>query len=143
MANPHFRAGVVAVVRRSDGTVLAFERVDYPGQWQLPQGGMEPGETPEEAAWRELSEETGLSGDDVVLVDEYDGWTVYQWPKRLRNGDRLGQVHRWFFFEPRRDDIEPTPDGTEFSDWRWMTPAVLIDNVVGFRRQPYRQVLGG
>ena len=59
MAKPHFRAGVVAVVRRSDGQVMAFERADAPGAWQLPQGGIESGETPEQAAWRELREETG------------------------------------------------------------------------------------
>ena len=60
MAGPHFRAGVVAVVRRDDGLVMAFERADLPGQWQLPQGGLEAGESPVEAAWRELAEETGL-----------------------------------------------------------------------------------
>lgn len=131
------------MVRRSDGRVLAFERSDYSGEWQLPQGGMESGESAQQAAWRELGEETGLGPDDVRLVDEYDGWTVYEWPKRLRNGDRLGQVHRWFFFEPLRDDIEPVPDGKEFTDWQWMTPSALIDSVVEFRRTPYRQVLGG
>lgn len=143
MANPHFRAGVVAVVRRRDGMVLAFERSDYPGQWQLPQGGIESGETPKQAAWRELREETGLGADDVELVEEYDGWTVYRWPTRLRDGDRLGQVHRWFFFEPLHDDILPSPDGTEFSAWQWMSPEALIESVVDFRRQPYRQVFGG
>ncbi len=143
MANPHFRAGVVAVVRRSDGMILAFERTDYPGQWQLPQGGIEPGESAKQAVWRELGEETGLGKRDVELIEEYDGWTVYQWPKRLRNGERLGQVHRWFFFAPVRDDIEPAPDGNEFSNWQWMSPRALIDSVVGFRREPYRQVLDG
>src|SRR5687767_13981343 len=58
MAGHHFRAGVVAVVRRADGRVLAFERADLPGQWQLPQGGLDRGESPEQAAWRELEEET-------------------------------------------------------------------------------------
>ena len=52
MAMPHFRAGVIIVVRRADGSVLAFERRDVPGQWQLPQGGIEQGETITLAAWR-------------------------------------------------------------------------------------------
>jgi putative (di)nucleoside polyphosphate hydrolase len=142
MANPHFRAGVVVVIRRDDGMVLAFERSDLSGEWQLPQGGIEPGETAEQAAWRELGEETGLGPDDVELVDEFDGWTVYQWPKRLRRGDRLGQVHRWFFFAPI-GEITPQPDGSEFTGWRWMTPAELIERVVDFRKDPYRRVLGG
>jgi putative (di)nucleoside polyphosphate hydrolase len=142
MANPHFRAGVVVVIRRDDGMVLAFERSDHSGEWQLPQGGIEPGESAEQAAWRELGEETGLGSQDVRLVHEYDGWTVYQWPKRLRRGDRLGQVHRWFFFEPIGDPV-PRPDGSEFTAWQWMTPAELIDRVVDFRKDPYRRVLGG
>ena len=62
VAGHNFRAGIVAVVRRGDGRIMAFERVDSPGQWQLPQGGLERGETPEQAAWRELGEETGLDG---------------------------------------------------------------------------------
>ena len=143
MAKPHFRAGVVTVVRRSDGQVLAFERADTLGQWQLPQGGIESGETPTAAAWRELSEETGLDHRHVHLVGEHDDWTVYTWPTSMRSGARLGQVHRWFFFEWRGLDIEPSPDGTEFADWRWMQPNDLIEQVVDFRRGPYRQVLGG
>ena len=141
MSKPHLRVGVVAAVRRSDGRLLVFERCDLPGQWQLPQGGVESGESLEQAAWRELEEETGLDARQVVLADEYDGWTAYLWPERMRRGGRLGQAHRWFFFEPVVEPIEPTPDGTEFRDWAWMKPTKLIDRVVDFRKQPYRQVL--
>lgn len=131
------------VVRRPDGKVLAFERTDTSGQWQLPQGGIDSGELPKDAAWRELGEETGLDERQVRLVGEHDDWTVYTWPKSMRPGGRLGQVHRWFFFEPRSTDIVPEPDGSEFTDWRWMKPRDLIDQVVEFRREPYRQVLLG
>jgi putative (di)nucleoside polyphosphate hydrolase len=130
-------------VRRGDGKVLAFERSDFRGAWQLPQGGIENGETAKQAAWRELEEETGLGRDDVRMVGEYDGWTVYQWPKAMRRNERLGQVHRWFFFEPLHDTITPHPDGKEFCDWKWMSVPSLIKRVVDFRREPYRQVLGG
>ncbi len=75
MGSRHFRAGVVAVVRRSDGQVLAFERADGPGNWQLPQGGLEKGEPPIDAAWRELGEETGLGPADVALVAAH-AWDV-------------------------------------------------------------------
>lgn len=144
MASPHFRAGVVAVVRRpGDDRVLAFERSDMPGAWQLPQGGVERGETFEEAAWRELHEETGLTADSVRLVGEHDDWTVYLWPSDLRTGERLGQTQRWFFFETVVDDLRPEPDGSEFSGWRWFDAAELIEQVVDFRRRPYQQVLGG
>ena len=61
MGSPNFRAGVVIIVRGLDDRLLAFERGDVPGQWQLPQGGLDVNETPVAAAWRELHEETGLA----------------------------------------------------------------------------------
>ena len=134
---------MIAVVRRDDGQVMAFERSDLSGEWQLPQGGIEDGETATEAAWRELAEETGLDDGQVRLVGEHDEWTVYAWPSSMRRGQRIGQVHRWFFFEPLSDDISPRPDGSEFSDWRWMPIDELLGRVVEFRKAPYRQVLGG
>jgi putative (di)nucleoside polyphosphate hydrolase len=122
---------------------MAFERTDTPGQWQLPQGGLETGELPDAAAWRELTEETGLGPQHVALVGEHPHWTVYEWPHDIvGTGPRLGQVHRWFFFEPLADDVEPKPDGSEFRDWRWASPTWLIDQVVEFRKACYRQVLG-
>jgi putative (di)nucleoside polyphosphate hydrolase len=142
MAKPHFRAGVVIVVRRSDGQVLAFERADLTGEWQLPQGGIESGETPEQAAWRELREETGLAKQHVRLVDQHTDWTVYEWPADMRSSERIGQVHRWFFFDAIDDAIVPQPDGREFSAWQWMASHDLIERVVDFRKRPYRQVLG-
>lgn len=142
MAKPHFRAGVVAVVRRADGWVMAFERSDLSGEWQLPQGGIEQGESPVQAVWRELREETGLSKKDVRLVGEHDAWTVYEWPSSVRSAERIGQAHRWFFFEPFDESVEPTPDGREFRRWQWMSPGDLIQGVVEFRKGPYRQVFG-
>jgi len=143
MAGRHFRAGVVIVVRRDDGRVMAFERVDMPDQWQLPQGGLERDERPVAAAWRELAEETGMGPADVALVGEHPEWTVYEWPADVVRGDaRLGQAHRWFFFRPLREDIEPSPDGREFGAWKWVEPGWLIEQVVEFRREPYQRVLG-
>jgi putative (di)nucleoside polyphosphate hydrolase len=140
----HFRAGVVAVVTDSSGRVLAFERGDVPGQWQLPQGGIDVGEEPGAAVWRELREETGLGPDEVALVDEFPEWTVYEWPGAVRpSGKRLGQAQRWYTFRVLDDAIEPTPDQDEFVDWRWVEPDWLVDQVVEFRRAVYQQVLGG
>jgi putative (di)nucleoside polyphosphate hydrolase len=144
MPSMHFRAGVVAVVRNRAGEVMAFERGDIPGQWQLPQGGIEPGEEPIDAAWRELAEETGLGRDDVELIGEHPEWTVYEWPGRVRqNGKRLGQAQRWFTFRPFHEDVEPQPDGDEFVAWRWVDASWLIGQVVDFRRSAYERVLGG
>lgn len=142
MPSMHFRAGVVAVVVASSGEVMAFERSDVPGQWQLPQGGIEPGETPAEAAWRELGEETGLGPGEVTLVEEYPEWTVYEWPDRVRqSGKRFGQAQRWFTFRVRDEAVVPTPDGEEFVAWKWVSREWLVDQIVEFRRGAYERVL--
>ena len=142
MPSANFRAGVVAVVTNSEGDVLAFERSDVPGAWQLPQGGIEVGETPRNAAWRELGEETGLGTHDVDLVGEHPTWTVYEFPDHVRSdGKRLGQAQRWYFFRVRDDDVVPTPDQVEFVAWRWVERSWLIEQVVNFRRDAYRAVL--
>lgn len=141
MSSMHFRANVVAVVTNGKARVMAFERQDLPGQWQLPQGGIDHGETPEEAAWRELEEETGLDREHVKLVAEYPEWTAYEWPTGPRKNGRMGQVQRWFTFEVKNGDVEPEPDGVEFRSWKWVKRAWLVDQVVEFRRPSYHRVL--
>ena len=143
MASLHFRAGTVAVVKNSTGDVLAFERADRLGQWQLPQGGIDAGEDPVEGAWRELEEETGLTANQGQLVDEYPEWTVYEWPEGVKkDGNRLGQAQRWFFFQINDDNTEPKADGIEFVDWKWVQIDWLLDQVVDFRKASYQRVLG-
>jgi len=142
VASSNFRAGVVAVVTNAAGEVMAFERSDVPGAWQLPQGGIDVGECPIDAAWRELGEETGLGPDDVELIGEHPDWLVYEFPEHVRaQGKRLGQAQRWYTFQVRRDDIEPTPDDVEFVAWKWVDRAWLVDHVVAFRHDAYRAVL--
>ncbi|MDA3031965.1 MAG: NUDIX domain-containing protein [Actinomycetota bacterium] len=143
MASLHFRAGTVAVVRDSKGRVLAFERSDHKGEWQLPQGGIDEGEDPVEGVWRELEEETGLSSNQVRLVDEYPEWTIYEWPEGVKKGGhRLGQAQRWFFFQINDDATEPKLDGVEFVDWKWVQIDWLIEQIVDFRKASYLRVLG-
>lgn len=148
------------VVRREDGAVLACERADTPGSWQLPQGGVDPGENAVEAAWRELSEETGLTRADVRLVSELPEWIVYEWPPELRTATRKfgdsvrGQAQKWFLFgvippddgpdDHHHDDghahhLSPRVDGREFRSWSWMDPHTLVDEVVEWRRDAYRR----
>jgi putative (di)nucleoside polyphosphate hydrolase len=142
MAGHHFRAGIVAIVRRADGQVLAFERADVPGQWQLPQGGLERGEDAQAAAWRELEEETGLGPAHVDLVHGHDEWVVTAWPDGVvGSGGRLGQAQRWFEFRPHDDGVTPRPDGREFRAWKWVEPAWLVDHVVAFKRPAYARML--
>jgi putative (di)nucleoside polyphosphate hydrolase len=141
MASMHFRANVVTVVTNAKGRVMAFERSDVAGAWQLPQGGVDDGETPEEAAWRELEEETGLGRQQVELVGEFPDWTAYEWPNGPRKNGRMGQVQRWFTFRVRNDDVEPELDGVELTSWKWVKREWLVDEVVDFRRPSYRRVL--
>lgn len=142
MAKVDFRAAVVAVVRRGDGKVLVFERKGQPGAWQFPQGGMDRGETPVEAVWRELEEETGLRSKHVRIRGEHPRWVTYEWPPDIGDGRRLGQTQRWFAFDVRKDSVEPTPDGVEFAAWRWVSTKWILRKVVAWRRPPYVQVLG-
>ena len=138
----------MVVVRHPNLTdILAFERADMPGGWQLPQGGLHRGEEPIAAAWRELMEETGLGEADVVARVEFPEWVAYEWPEDVirdhgRDGRRRGQVQRWFLFDALHADIAPTPDGSEFSQWRWVDRKWMIENVVEFRRAAYERVLG-
>ena len=130
------------MVERADRSILAFERADAPGSWQLPQGGIEPAEDPIDAVWRELKEETGLTAADVNLVGEHPVWVSYEWPAEVTASRRgIGQSQRWFTFRVHDASVEPSPDGTEFTGWRWVTPQWLIDHVVDFRRPAYRVVL--
>ena len=147
MAGQHFRAGVVIVIRHPDRQrILAFERSDAAGSWQLPQGGLDAGEEPVEGAWRELLEETGLGPDHVQVLAEFPDWIAYEWPIEImevqgKDGKRRGQVQKWFLFDALDAAIEPTPDGSEFVGWQWVEPSWLLGQVPEWRRAAYAKVL--
>lgn len=135
----YFRAGVGAVVLDDDGLVLALERSDVPGAWQLPQGGIEDHEQPVEAMFRELSEETGLRPDSLRLLDRFPGILTYELPEaaRLAKTGR-GQAQYWFFLrlESDRDRTRIVP-GAEFTRYRWIPFSEICDQAVEFRRPVY------
>lgn len=118
--------------------------------WQMPQGGIDKGETPIEAAWRELYEETSISTADVIA--EAPEWIYYDLPDEALGialrGKYRGQRQRWFAFRFTGDEGEinvQSPGGgahpAEFDKWRWETLETLPDLIVPFKRDAYLQVV--
>jgi putative (di)nucleoside polyphosphate hydrolase len=138
----YFRAGVGAVIVNDRGLVLALERADIPGAWQLPQGGLEDSEEPLDAALREAAEETGISAGELELVDSYPEPLAYELPVRARREKTgRGQVQYWFLFMFRgHDNTIDVKSGGEFTTSRWMPFDTLLSAVVAFRKPVYRKL---
>jgi 8-oxo-dGTP pyrophosphatase MutT (NUDIX family) len=140
------RRGVGIMLVNNDGQVFAGQRIDVTvDAWQMPQGGIEDGESPRTAALRELREEIGTSHADVIVATE--AWLHYELPaellKRLPKGAWRGQKQKWFLMRFRGTDaqINVATEHPEFSKWQWIPPRQLLDLVVPFKRELYRQVL--
>lgn len=138
----YFRAGIGAVIANARGQVLIGERRDHRGSWQFPQGGIEDGEEPEDAAYREIGEETGIARKDLRLVARHPQWLCYELPLRMRSRKTgLGQSQRWFLFRisPGRsgDILKPHP---EFRRYAWVSFATAVRRAVSFKRPVYRSV---
>ena len=142
-------AGVVLIDSR--GLVFAGQRIDQGGgepggAWQMPQGGIDAGETPREAALRELFEETGVTADLVEVLAESPDWVTYDLPPELLGkvwkGKYGGQQQKWLAlrFLGRDDQVDIATKHPEFRCWQWMPAAELIDSIVPFKREVYRQV---
>lgn len=137
-----FRAGVGAVIRNSKGEVLAFERRDKPECWQLPQGGMESGESPTDAVFREIYEETKIERDKLQRISKTTPLLAYELPPEHRSGKTgRGQAIYWFVFNltGADDDIDLT-GSEEFKDKKWTTMDGLIEEVVDFRKPVYQEL---
>jgi len=133
-------AGLMVI--NSKGQVLVGRRIDMPSEhWQMPQGGIDNGETPIEAAKRELMEEIGTG--KVELVQELDEWLTYDLPEHLIGkiwkGKYRGQKQKWFLFRftGTDSDINIQTEHPEFSDWKWTDPSTLIEQIVPFKREIY------
>lgn len=142
-----FRASAGAVIINTEGMVLALERVLFKNAWQMPQGGVEENETPYEAVLREVEEETGLSADDLELLDEYPEWLAYELPETMRTGKHgRGQVQKWFLFRLKSPESAIQLEQgkmTEFSRWKWMTLKELAAVTIPFRRSIYTHLAEG
>ena len=132
------RSGLVFVGQRLDTTLEA---------WQMPQGGIDPGEHPRDAAIRELREETGVAGHLVELVAEAPQELTYDLPDdligKVWKGKWRGQRQRWFLFGflGEDSDIDIATPEPEFRTWRWSPPEQLPELIVGFKREIYSELV--
>ena len=148
---PHHRANVGVVLFNADGLVWIGRRdgADDPWRWQFPQGGIDPGETPEIAALRELKEETGIGADLVEPLGSIPGWLAYDYPPEIRDDPKfrkkrhLGQKQRWFAFRylgSDRDFVLDDHGEVEFDAWRWEQLALTPKLIIPWKRAVYEQV---
>ena len=142
-----FRASVGAVIMNQHGKVLALERIDIKGAWQLSQGGMDEGEEPIDAIFREIMEETNITESMLEVVAEYPDWLTYELSKEKRSGKYgRGQVQKWFLlrFTGTDNDIDlKNIKEQEFSNWKWTTLNSLAKETVAFRKRIYKKLADG
>ncbi|MDD3668983.1 MAG: RNA pyrophosphohydrolase [Alphaproteobacteria bacterium] len=144
MTAKKYRPNVGLMISNRAGQVLMCERVDTPGAFQMPQGGIDAGETPAQAAWRELHEEVGLTRSEVRLIAESGKWRRYDFVGAGQHHlGWAGQTQKWFLFL-LTDDAAPIDfhrqAAAEFQSHQWMTPAQAIRAIWEIRRPIYRAV---
>ncbi len=130
------------------GYVFLGRRINSRGafQWQMPQGGVDAGECPREAALRELEEEIGVSAKLVTILEETDDWIYYDFPPDLKkriSGPYVGQRQKWFAlrFNGSDSDIRLDLHTPEFDAWRWAPLEETPPLVIPFKRPVYTQIV--
>lgn len=143
-----YRRNVGVMLANPAGHVFVGQRIDNDqAAWQMPQGGIDKGETPRDAALRELEEETGVSPALVTVEAETEGWLTYDLPHdvvpRIWKGRYRGQEQKWFLLRFQGPDsaIDLATEHPEFSSWRWLPPSELVASIVPFKRAVYEAVL--
>ena len=129
-----------------DGKVFVGKRIDQTVEgWQMPQGGIDKGETPRQAALRELLEEVGT--DRAEVIAEMDDWVTYDLPEHLVGvafkGKYKGQRQKWFAlrFTGQDSEIDLTAHEPEFSSFQWVSLDALPELIVPFKRETYKAVI--
>lgn len=145
-----YRPCVGLMIVDADGGVFVGQRIDRPtggDAWQMPQGGIDPGENVITAAMREMEEETGITPDLVSVEAETDDWLPYDLPHdivpKIWKGRYRGQEQKWVLvrFHGRDDQINIVQPHQEFETWKWISPKELLANIVPFKREVYARVL--
>ncbi|WP_246844991.1 RNA pyrophosphohydrolase [Altererythrobacter sp. TH136] len=135
-----------------DGKVFVGKRIDTKegDWWQMPQGGVDPGEDLADAALRELAEETGASAESVSLIGRLDEPMRYDLPEeligKLWGGQYRGQEQVWFLarFNGAEEELDLNLHSEpEFSEYRWVDLEDLPDLIVPFKKRVYRAVVEG
>lgn len=115
--------------------------------WQMPQGGVDFGETEEHAMFRELREETGIPPEDVSVLAKSEAHYYYNLPyqirKKLWDGKYLGQKQRWYLIKLISDEssIDIKTHHPEFSDWKWIAKEEILEIIVPFKRELYSDLI--
>ena len=142
-----YRPNVAIVLCNAKNEVFWGKRIKE-HSWQFPQGGIKAGESPEDAMFRELEEETGLKREHVRILGRTKNWLHYSvpnhWVKREWRGTYKGQKQIWYLLKltGRDHDIRLRASShPEFDAWRWHDYWVPLDNVIEFKRDVYRQAL--
>ncbi len=141
-----YRPGVGVMLINGEGRVFVAQRIDMQSQaWQMPQGGIDPGESPRQAALRELREEVGSAKAEVIA--EARDWMRYELPAelvpRLWGGRFRGQEQKWFAarFLGHDEGIDLDTEAPEFRAWRWAEMEELPDLIVPFKRRLYQDLV--
>ena len=141
-----YRPCVGLMVLNREGKIFVGKRIDQTIEsWQMPQGGIDPGEEPSETALRELGEEIGTT--KVEFLREHPEWLTYDLPPQLVGvaweGRYRGQKLKWFAvrFVGTDADINLKTEHPEFSDWKWAAIGDLLGLIVPFKREIYAKVI--
>jgi putative (di)nucleoside polyphosphate hydrolase len=140
--NTKYRKNVAILVLGQSGKVLACERADVSGAWQIPQGGIERNENPDKAAIRELKEEIGAT--PLRIVAQMPELVRYKWPEHLHRDGFVGQEQVYYLIEI--DENKPLLLGPEsnpeFKNYAWVSVKVLLSRLSGFKKAAYFQGIG-
>ena len=143
-----YRLNVGIMLINPEGLVFVGQRRDnHSDAWQMPQGGIDAGENPKQAALRELYEETGVPENLVQILAVSKDWVSYDLPKdlisQLWGGRFRGQKQKWYIMRFLGSDAEVNiqTETPEFSAWKWISPNALVENIVPFKKPVYQKVL--
>jgi len=145
-SNLPYRPCVGIMLINTHGLIFTAERLDMPGAWQMPQGGVDKGEELETAALRELEEETSIPSSAIEIMKQTNDWIHYDLPDHLLGkawgGKFRGQKQHWFLMRFIGDEtlVNLETDHAEFIRWKWSTRNELLDEIVPFKQSVYEKV---